>query len=96
MTAPRERYVPDVAVRTARHDDVTVLTSERTGERHTISGTGLEVWSLLQDERHTVDRLVMALARRSPVQTLDKLPDLVREHLDSLVRRGLVERIVSA
>jgi len=96
MRPSSDRYVPDATVCAARHEGVTVLTSARTGERHTISGTGLEVWSLLQAERHTVDRLVVALARRSPVQTLDKLPDLVREHLDSLVRRGLVERIVSA
>jgi hypothetical protein len=88
-----DRYVPDASVRQSRQDDVTVLTSSRTGERHTLSRTGAEVWSLLNRERQTVDRLVMALARQSSGQALAEVPDVVREQLDSFVQRGFVDRV---
>lgn len=96
MLRPADRYLPAASVRQDRQDDVTVLTSARTGERHTLSRTGEEVWALLQAQRHTVDRLVMALARRSSGQALAEVPDLVREQLDELVERGLVERVAHA
>ena len=96
MIRPSVRFVPDAAVSAHRHEDVTVLTSARTGERHVLSDTGVEIWSLLQAERHTLDRLVMALARRSTGHGLADIPDTVREQLDKLVSRGLVERIASA
>jgi hypothetical protein len=88
-----DRYVPDASVRQSRQDDVTVLTSSRTGERHTLSRTGAEVWTLLNRERQTVDRLVMALARQSSGQALAEVPDVVREQLDSFVQRGFVDRV---
>jgi hypothetical protein len=95
LRAP-DRYVPIATVHTARYDDVTVLTATLTGERCTLSATGEEVWALLQSERRTVDRLVMALARRSSGQALAKVPDLVREQLDSFVSHGFVQRVVDA
>jgi PqqD family protein of HPr-rel-A system len=96
MLRPADRYVPAASVHQDREDDVTVLTSARTGERHALSRTGAEVWALLQAQRHTVDRLVMALARRSSGQALAEVPDLVRQQLDELVERGLVERVAHA
>ena len=95
MPRASDRFVPTASVQQARHDHPMVLTSARTGERHTLSDTGEEVWALLQSERQTVDRLVMALARRSPRETLAEVPDVVREQLDHLVQRGLVERVAS-
>ena len=95
MLPPADRYVPDVSVHEARLDDVTVLTSARTGERHILSGGAGEVWALLRAERQTVDRLVVALARRSSGQALAEVPDVVCEHLETLVRQGLVERVGS-
>ena len=96
MLPPSDRYVPDASVHAARRDDVTVLTSARTGECHILSGSAEEVWALLRSEGQTVDRLVMKLARRSSGQALAEVPDMVHEQLDRLVRRGLVERIASA
>jgi hypothetical protein len=95
MFPQTDRYVPDASVLAARHDDVFVLTSPHTGERHALSRTGEEVWALLHAERQTVDRLVVALARRSSGQALAEVPDVVREQLDGLVQRGLVERVAS-
>jgi hypothetical protein len=95
MHPSADRYVPDASVLQVRQDDVTVLTSTRTGERHALSGTGAEVWSLLQRERQTIDRLVMALARRSTGQALAEVPDVVRAQLDNFVQRGLVERVAT-
>ena len=96
MLPPADRYVPDVSVREDRHDDVTVLTSARTGERHTLSRGAEEVWALLRAERQTVDRLVMALARRCSGQALADVPDVVHEQLDTLMRQGLVQRVGGA
>jgi hypothetical protein len=95
MHRSADRYVPDSSVRQVRHDDVTVLTSSRTGERHALSRTEEEVWTLLQRERQTVDRLVMALARRSSGQALAEVPDVVRKQLDTFVQRGFVDRVAS-
>jgi hypothetical protein len=95
MHRSADRYVPDATVRQVRQDDVTVLTSSRTGERHALSRTEEEVWTLLQRERQTVDRLVMALARQSSGYALAEVPDVVREQLDTLVLRGLVDRVAS-
>jgi hypothetical protein len=95
MHRSADRYVPDATVRQVRQDDVTVLTSSRTGERHALSRTEEEVWTLLQRERQTVDRLVMALARQSSGYALAEVPDVVREQLDALVLRGLVDRVAS-
>ena len=72
-----------------------MLTSSRTGERHALSSAGEEVWTLLQRERQTVDRLVMALARRSSGYALAEVPDVVREQLDTFVQRGFVDRVAS-
>jgi hypothetical protein len=96
MLPPADRYVPAASVHEARKDDVTVLTSTRTGEHHSLSESEEEVWALLRADRQTVDRLVIALARRSSGQALALVPDVVREQLDSLVRQGLVERVGSA
>ena len=94
MLRSTDRYVPAASALQVRHDNVTVLTSARTGERHTLSSTGEEVWTLLNSERQTMDRLVIALARRSSGYALAEVPDLVREQLDSFVQHGLVERVV--
>jgi len=48
---------------------------------------------MLNEERSTVDRLVMGLARRSSGYELAQLPDQVFAELDSFVRRGFVERV---
>jgi hypothetical protein len=94
MVRAPERFIPAPSVRQVHHDDGTVLTSSRTGERHALTPAAAEVWALLQAERQTVDRLVIALARRSAGQNLAEVPDVVREQLDTLVQRGLVERVV--
>jgi hypothetical protein len=91
-----ERYVPTSTVECTRLDDATVLTATHTGERWTLSPTGAEVWAMLHAQRHTVDRLVMALARRSSGQALAQVPDLVRAELDSFVSRGIVQRVAVA
>ena len=96
MHRASDRYVPLASVHAVRHDDVTVLTATHTGERCTLSPTGEEVWALLHAERRTIDRLVIALARRSSGQALAKVPDLVREQLDTLVSRGFVTRVADA
>ena len=94
MHRSADRYVPDASVRQVRQNDVTVLTS-RTGERHALSRTEEEVWTLLQRERQTVDRLVIALARQSSGQALAEVPDVVREQLDTFVQRGFVDRVAT-
>ena len=50
---------------------------------------------MLHAERRTMDRLVMALARRSTGQALAQVPDLVQAELDAFVRRGFVERVAA-
>ena len=96
MPRTSDRFVPSASVQQVHHLDTTVLTSAHTGERHALTPAGAEVWTLLHSERQTVDRLVIALARRSSGQALVEIPDVVREQLDQLVRRGLVHRVASA
>jgi hypothetical protein len=87
------RYVPATSVECTRVDDAAVLTEPGTGESLSLSTTGEAVWTMLQAERRTVDRLVMAIARRSSGQALAQVPDLVQAELDDFVRRGFVERV---
>ena len=61
-----------------------MLTAPGSGESLSLSTTGEAVWAMLQAERRTVDRLVMALARRSTGQALAQVPDLVRAELECL------------
>jgi hypothetical protein len=96
MHRPTERYVPSESVRCTRFDDTTVLTAMHTGESLSLTPTGEEVWTMLQDQRRTVDRLVMGLARRSSGYALADVPDQVLAELDSFVRFGFVERVVDA
>ena len=96
MFRSSERYVPAASVECTRLDDATVLTAIHTGEKLSLTPTGAEVWTLLQSERRTVDRLVMGLARRSARHALAEVPDQVRAALDSFVQRGFVERVADA
>lgn len=89
------RYIPSASVECTRLHDATVLTAAGTGETLSLSTTGEAVWTMLQAKRRTVDRLVMALARRSTGQALAQVPDLVQAELDGFVRRGFVERVVA-
>jgi coenzyme PQQ synthesis protein D (PqqD) len=91
-----DRYVPAPSVQCIRIENTAVLTATDTGERLSLTPTGEDVWTMLQAERHTVDRLVMALARRSSGQALELVPDRVRAELDSFVQRGFVERVAEA
>lgn len=93
MFRPSERYVPASTVECTRLDHATVLTASDTGESLALTPTGAEVWTMLQEERRTVDRLVMGLARRSSGYELAELPDQVLAELDSFVQRGFVERV---
>jgi hypothetical protein len=92
MFRTTERYVPASTVECTRLEHATVLTGH-TGESLALTPTGEEVWTMLQEERRTVDRLVMGLARRSSGYELADLPDQVLAELDSFVRRGFVERV---
>jgi hypothetical protein len=94
MLPSSERYVPAESVECTQLDDATVLTATSTGEQLALTPTGAEVWTMLQAERRTVDRLVMGLARRSSGHALALVPDQVRAELDSFVERGFVERVV--
>jgi len=89
------RYVPATSVECTRVDDAAVLTELGTGERLSLSAMGEAVWTMLQAERRTVDRLVMAIARRSSGQALAQVPDLVHAELDAFVRRGFVECVAA-
>jgi len=93
MLPSTTRYVPTASVECTRLQGATVLSAPATGERLSLSATGEAVWTLLQAERRTVDRLVMALARRSSGQALAQVPDLVRAELESFVRCGFVELV---
>jgi hypothetical protein len=88
-----ERFVPASSVECTRLDHATVLTATDTGESLALTPTGEEVWTMLQEERRTVDRLVMGLARRGSGHALAELPDRVVAELDSFVQRGFVERM---
>ncbi len=96
MLRSSDRFVPAPSVECTHLADATVLTATCTGEQLSLTPTGAEVWTLLQAERQTVDRLVMGLARRSSGQALALVPDRVRAELDSFVQRGFVERVVQA
>jgi hypothetical protein len=50
---------------------------------------------MLQEERRTIDHLMMRLARRSSGYELAQLPDQVLAELDSFVRHGFVERVAA-
>ncbi|HTK49270.1 MAG TPA: hypothetical protein VL328_14935 [Gemmatimonadaceae bacterium] len=91
-----ESYVPSDSVEVTRHGGVTVLAAAHTGERWPLTPAGEEVWTLLQSERRTVDRLVIAMARRSGEYALPDLPDLVRAELNHFVERGFVQRVAEA
>jgi hypothetical protein len=95
MLPSTARYVPATSVECTRVDDAAVLTEPGTGESLSLSTTGEAVWTMLQAERRTVDRLVMAIARRSSGQALAQVPDLVQAELDDFVRRGFVERVAA-
>ena len=95
MLPSTARYVPAPSVECTRDEQATVLTAPGTGESLSLSTTGEAVWTMLQAERRTVDRLVMALARRSTGQALAQVPDLVQAELDAFVRRGFVERVAA-
>ena len=96
MLRSSERYVPAEFVECTQLEDATVLTTPSTGEQLALTPTGAEVWTMLQAERRTVDRLVMGLARRRSGQALALVPDQVRAELDSFVQRGFVERVEDA
>jgi hypothetical protein len=93
MHRPAEYFVPVADVQCIRSDEETVLAGASSDEHITLTETGRDVWMLLQGKRRTIDRLVMALARRSSGQALALIPDLVREELDLFVSRGFVRRI---
>jgi Coenzyme PQQ synthesis protein D (PqqD) len=93
MIPSTELFVPVADVHCMQLEEKTVLFAAHSGARVTLSETGHEVWSLLQGPRRTVDRLVMAVARRSSGQALTTVPDLVREELDQFVSHGFVRRI---
>ena len=92
MFSSADRFVPAPTVECTRLEHATVLTGH-TGETLALSPTGEEVWTMLNEERRTVDRLVMGLARRSSGYALAELPDQIIAELDSFVRRGFVERV---
>jgi len=92
MFRSAERFIPAATVECTRLEHATVLTAH-TGETLALTPTGEEVWTMLNEERSTVDRLVMGLARRSSGYELAQLPDQVCAELDSFVRRGFVERV---
>jgi hypothetical protein len=93
MLRSAEFFVPVADVHCMQIEENTVLFAARSGRRVTLSETGHEVWSLLQGSRRTVDRLVMAVARRSSGQALTTIPDRVREELDQFVSHGFVRRV---
>lgn len=95
MFRPSERYVPAPTVECTRLEHATVLTAPDTGESLALTPTGEEVWTMLQAERRTVDRLVMGLARRNAGYELAQLPDQILAELDSFVQRGFVERVAA-
>jgi hypothetical protein len=89
-------YVPADSVLVTREGGLTVLAAPHSGERCSLSPAGEEVWALLHAERRTVDRLVIAMARRSGGHALPEIPDLVRAELDHFVERGFVQRFAEA
>lgn len=88
-----EYYVPVSNVHFIQREHDVVLASPSSNQHRTLTPTGQEVWELLQGSRRTVDRLVMAVARRNPGQALAQVPDRVIEELDGFVSQGFVRRI---
>ena len=95
MLPSSARYIPAATVQCTRLDDATFLTAPGTDESLSLSPTGEAVWTMLHAKRRTMDRLVMALARRSTGQALAQVPDLVRAELEAFVRRGFVECVAA-
>jgi hypothetical protein len=96
MQKASDYYVPASDVRCVRRGNATVLSSPNGNAPCTLSPTGEEVWTLLQGSRRTVDRLVMAMARRSSGQALALVPDRVIEELDAFIVNGFVRRVADA
>ena len=93
MHKSAEYFVPVSDVHCIQRENDVVLSAPRTNQHRTLSETGEEVWTLLQGSRRTVDRLVMAMARRSSGQALAQVPDRVIQELDAFVSAGFVRRI---
>ncbi|MEO8564430.1 MAG: PqqD family peptide modification chaperone [bacterium] len=93
MHKAAEYYVPMSDVHCIQREHDKVLSSPGTNQHRPLSATGEEVWALLQGSRRTVDRLVMAMARRSSGQALAQVPDRVIEELDGFVSQGFVRRV---
>jgi hypothetical protein len=93
MIRAAEYYVPVSDVHCIQRENDIVLSAPQSNQHRTLTPTGQEVWALLQGSRRTVDRLVMAMARRSPGQSLAHVPDRVMEELDGFVSQGFVRRI---
>lgn len=93
MHKAAEYFVPMSDVHCIQREHDKVLSSPGTNQHRPLSETGEEVWALLQGSRRTVDRLVMAMARRSSGQALAQVPDRVIEELDGFVSQGFVRRI---
>jgi len=93
MQKSAEYFVPVSDVHCIQREHDVVLSAPRTNQSRTLTPTGEEVWTLLQGSRRTVDRLVMAMARRSSGQALAQVPDRVIEELDAFVSQGFVRRI---
>jgi hypothetical protein len=93
MQPSAEYFVPVSDVRAERVDDSTVLSAAGSDQGYTLSDAGEQVWAMLQERGRTVDRLVMALARRSSGQALAAIPDHVVAELDDFISRGLVRRV---
>jgi len=93
MQKSAEYFVPVSDVHCIQREHDVVLSAPHRNQSHTLSPTGEEVWTLLQGSRRTVDRLVMAMARRSSGQALTQIPDRVIEELDAFVSQGFVRRI---
>ena len=93
MQKSSEYFVPMSDVHCIRREHDVVLSAPRTNQHRTLTPTGEEVWALLQGSRRTVDRLVMAMARRSSGQALAQIPDRVVAELDAFVNAGFVRRI---
>jgi hypothetical protein len=96
MHRSAEYFVPMSDVHCIQREHDTVLSAPRTNQHRTLSPTGEEVWTLLQGSRRTVDRLVIAMARRSSGQALAQVPDRVIEELDAFVSQGFVRRVADA
>lgn len=95
MQPSAEYFVPVSDVRCVRVERTTVLSAANSDQRHTLTEMGAEMWTLLQGRGRTVDRLVIALARRSSGQALASIPDHVVEELNRFISQGLVRRVAA-